>query len=299
MTFRPLLAAEVKEGDEHKLVFPLLASPKLDGIRVLVKEGVAYTRSMKPVRNKRVQKALGYILFDGLDGEVISGDPCHPECFSRSTSAVMAENCEHEFKFHVFDNYLESGEFHDRWLSLLPIVDRHPDVLQIVPHQRIFDLAQLDAYEKDTLDKGYEGVMLRSIDGPYKFGRSTLREGTLLKLKRGQVKNGDAIIIGFKERMHNENEATINELGLQERSSHKDGKKGRGDLGSLLVRDTDTGHEFAIGIGPGLNDQLRKEIWDNQESYLGRIVRYEWFAYGNYDLPRFPKFIAFRDKEDM
>lgn len=298
MTFRPLLAAEVKQGDEHKLVFPVLASPKLDGIRVLVRDGVARMRSLKPVPNKRIQEALGRLAFEGLDGEVISGDPCDKECFSRSTSAVRAEHSQAPFKFHVFDNFLHPSTFEDRWMSLLPIVDKYPELV-LVPHTRIFTLEELNEYEKRILDMNYEGVMLRSIDGPYKYGRSTFREGTLLKLKRGQVKNGDAEIIGFKERMHNENEATRNELGLQERSSHKDGKKGRNDLGSLLVRDTDTGHEFAVGIGPGLNDALRKEIWDNQENYLGKIIRYEWFAYGDYNLPRFPKFIAFRDPGDM
>ena len=120
-----------------------------------------------------------------------------------------------------------------------------------------------------------------------------------MKLKRGQLRNGDAEIVGFTERFSNQNEAKINELGYQKRSTSKDGLLPRGDLGSLQVRDIDTGFEFSIGTGVGLNDALRSEVWKNQEHYLGMVVRYEWFAYGNYDKPRFPKFICFRASEDL
>ena len=51
---RPLLATEVKNLKDLKL--PMLASVKLDGIYALIVDGVIYSRSFKPIKNKHVQK---------------------------------------------------------------------------------------------------------------------------------------------------------------------------------------------------------------------------------------------------
>ena len=51
---RPLLATEVKYLKDLKL--PMLASIKLDGIYALIVDGVIYSRSFKPIKNKHVQK---------------------------------------------------------------------------------------------------------------------------------------------------------------------------------------------------------------------------------------------------
>lgn len=301
--FRPLLAATADNDNFDKLVYPMLASPKLDGIRCIVMDGMLYSRTLKPIRNQYLQKALCWDNYNGLDGEIIVGDPCKAGVFRDTTSGVMAEYGNIEgWCYHVFDNYANRATgFECRYNSLLLDVNIQnvSTMVQVVKHKQINNAEELLAYEDECLTTGYEGVMLRSMKGPYKFGRSTFREGTLIKLKRGQLRNGDAEIIGFTERMHNENTAQIDALGLQKRSSEKSGMVPRGDLGSLRVRDVDTGFEFSIGTGVGLNDSLRAEVWQNQKDFLGKIVRYEWFAYGNYDKPRFPKFVCFRDKEDM
>ena len=54
---RPLLATEVKDLKDLKL--PMLASIKLDGIYALIVDGVIYSRSFKPIKNKHVQKLFG------------------------------------------------------------------------------------------------------------------------------------------------------------------------------------------------------------------------------------------------
>ena len=51
---------------------------------------------------------------------------------------------------------------------------------------------------------GFEGAMVRSLDGRYKNGRSTLREGLLLKVK--PWKDSEAEILEVYEMMRNENE---------------------------------------------------------------------------------------------
>ena len=141
---------------------------------------------------------------------------------------------------------------------------------------------------------GYEGVMLRKPDGKYKFGRSTAREFILMKLKR--FSDAEYKVIGFQERMHNANEATINELGHTERSAHMENMVPRGDLGALVLEMSD-GQIF--NCGTGFDDKSRKEIWQNRDKYVGRWAKIKSFLIGVKDLPRFPVFISFRDEDDM
>lgn len=304
-SFRPLLAAEASEEAHFaKLRYPLLASPKIDGIRVCILEGIAVTRSLKPVRNRYVQTLLGQISMSGMDGEVVAGDGLDPMTFRNTSTAVMSEHAQIPFTYWVFDdftsNYYSPGEFEQRLNGVTKRVEiEGQSFIKALPHTLIKDFNELQRYEEEVLKLGFEGAMLRDPKGKYKYNRSTLNEGILVKLKRGNVRNGDAEIIGFIERFENTNEAVTNLLGYTERSSHKENLVGRGDLGSFLVRDTSTGYEFKIGIGVGLDDNLRKAVWSNQSAYLGKVIRYEWFQYGGYDKPRFPKFVAFRDPDDM
>lgn len=134
---------------------------------------------------------------------------------------------------------------------------------------------------------------MRSLDGPYKHGRSTFKEGTLLKLVRKYVE--EAEIIGVEERMHNGNEAKKDALGRTERSVHKENLVGRGDLGAVIVKDLKTGVEFSVGTG--FNDEERTSLWS--QDLTGKIIKYEFRGFGDYDKPRFPVFKGFRDVNDM
>jgi DNA ligase-1 len=61
--FKPMLASP---ADMSKLRFPLWLSPKLDGIRALVINGVVMSRSLKPIPNQHVQSLFGHL--EGYDG---------------------------------------------------------------------------------------------------------------------------------------------------------------------------------------------------------------------------------------
>jgi DNA ligase-1 len=65
--------------------------------------------------------------------------------------------------------------------------------------------------------------------------------------------------------------------------------------GTLIVRNRD-GLEF--GIGSGLDDKTREELWNNKEKYIGKLVKYKYFPQGVKELPRHPVFLGFRDEED-
>src|SRR5690606_22412947 len=68
MTFRPMLAVEASIED---IRFPVLASPKLDGIRATMVDGKALTRSLKPIPNHHVRMWLEANCPNGWDGELM------------------------------------------------------------------------------------------------------------------------------------------------------------------------------------------------------------------------------------
>jgi DNA ligase-1 len=92
------------------------------------------------------------------------------------------------------------------------------------------------------------------------------------------------------------NVATINELGRTKRSSHKENKVGRGDLGALILRLPD-GTEFSCGTG--FSDVERELIWNNRDTYLGKLVSFDHFPIGVKDKPRHPSYKGLRDPIDL
>lgn len=107
--FKPMLAAAVE--DVSALTFPLIASPKLDGIRCIVRNGVAYSRSNKPIRNRYIQQCVSEYSSDleGLDGELIVGSPTACDVYRVTNSAVMSADGTPDFKFFVFDRINREG----------------------------------------------------------------------------------------------------------------------------------------------------------------------------------------------
>jgi DNA ligase-1 len=295
--FKPLLAATLETEDFDKIIYPVLGSPKLDGIRVLILDGIPVTRSLKPVRNKFVQSILADPDFEGLDGEILVGNPSDPMAFRATTSGVMAEEGESDFVFWVFDDVTDPHvPFEVRYEELKErVLGLNCPHIKLVEHTEIPDSEELGAFEALCLHQGYEGVMIRSLDGPYKYGRSTLKEGTLLKVK--QFREDEATIIGFVERMKNCNEQTRDLLGNAERSSHKENMMPEGTLGAFRVLCDLFHDEFTVGSG--LNDAERQKIWDNQAEYLGKTLKFKHMTYGGYDQPRFPIYKGIRDKEDI
>lgn len=291
---QPMLAVK---ADLKKQKYPVIVSPKLDGIRCVIKDGMALSRTMKPIPNEYVQDQLGKPELNGLDGELIIGEPNIDGVYKRSHSGVMTRAGEPDFYFHVFDRWnIPNIPFSERLQS---IADRileplHP-LLISVPHYIVKEEKTLLRLEEHFLDYGFEGLMLRHCDGPYKQGRSTLKEGWLLKLKR--YLDAEARIVGFEELMRNDNEAKIGNTGHQERSSHKENLTPMGTLGALLVEDCKTGIDFKIGTGFSEDD--RRRIWEHRENLLGHLVKYKYFPIGVDKRPRHPVFLGFRDKEDM
>lgn len=283
---KPLLASNAP--DLETLKYPMLASPKLDGIRCLVFGGRAVTRELKPVPNKHIQNLIGNSHLEGLDGELLVGDETAKKVFQNTSSGVMSREGTPEFTYSVFDSFLASGGYSERLKEIQKFKD-HPHI-QLVEHTLVNYKEELSLLEEKFVKEGYEGLMLRSIDGKYKHGRSTAKEGILLKVKR--FEDTEATILDFVEQLHNDNEATINALGHTERSSHKANMIGANTLGALIVRSDMFKETFQVGSG--FTAAQRKEIWDNKELYRFQTIKFKFQRAGILDLPRFPIFLGFR-----
>lgn len=294
--FKPLLAFTI--GDPKSLIYPVYASIKLDGIRAVVINGTVYSRSMKPIRSRVVQQLFGKPEFNGLDSEILYGPWNSADVFNQTTQAVMSFDLKPGFeasklKLAVFDYVDSDFGYDERFDSILNIVGKNPHPQIVVLEQKtILDEKELLAFEEKVLLEGYEGVMVRSMNGFYKQGRSTNREGILGKLKR--FVDAEAVVIGFEERQHNTNEAKINELGYAQRSQAKAGMTGTGTLGALKCRCD--GIEFSMGSG--FNDAQRTEIWHNRMAFMGKIARFKYQKIGMKDSYRMPIFMGWRDPDD-
>lgn len=282
--FRPLLAATIKDhSDLERLTYPMIASPKLDGIRCLIHPELGpVSRKLKPIPNWHIRTTLSQPALHGLDGEIISG-----ASFTETTSNVMSQDGKPDFTYFVFDDFTDpSKPYRERLASL---TSQHPNV-KVLDHwiaETISDVLEFEGY---SLACGYEGLMLRAPNGHYKFNRSTFNEQILLKLKN--FIDTEATVIGFEELERNNNEAKSNELGHTERSSSQSGKVKMNTLGSLVVTCPDFDIQFKIGSG--FDQATRLDIWNNRGSLLGSTVKFRYQDIGIKDRPRFPTFLGFR-----
>ena len=283
--FKPMLASP---AEDHLIQWPVLASPKLDGVRAIVRDGVVLSRALKPIPNKNVQKRFSHL--EHFDGELIVGASNDPDVLRATTSGVMRVDGDPEVSFHVFDHIAAVDE---PYLSRVERLWQSSDDVWIVDQTIIQNVVRLVEYEQTVLKQGFEGVMLRRPNAPYKFGRSTAREGYLLKVKR--FHDDEFEIVGFEEEMFNANEATISELGRTKRSSHKANKIPKGRLGALVLKYGDT----TFNCGTGFNDAERERIWAERKSYLGMLAKIKYFAHGIKDVPKLSSFLGIRDVRDM
>lgn len=279
--FKPMLAGEAVL---ETLRFPVLASAKLDGVRAIIRDNMVYSRSNKLIPNAYVQSQI--MKLNWLDGELIVGEPTSKTVYRDTVSHVMShDKTGYDLRFYAFDHVQGPNKPFMERFKLIPKQHR-------LDQHLVTDLNSLLALEEFMLEQGYEGLILRDPNAQYKYGRSTTREGALLKLKR--FVDAEAMVIGFEERMHNGNEATTNELGRTKRSSHAAGKTGRGDLGAIVVRFG----EVEFSIGTGFTDDERNTIWLNRDKYLGAFAKFKYFPVGVKDAPRHPVFLGWRDAID-
>ncbi len=315
---KPMLASDAVES---KIKFPCIAQPKIDGVRSLNQMGTVTGRSLKTHANLYTTQFFTSDLLIGLDGEMAADRDCCKEDLCRITSSALSTiEGEPFIQWWLFDYicdavrslpYLKRLEALDERVSYLtrlyPILGEH---LRVIPWVICNNLEEFLAWEQEWLDMGYEGAIVRDINGKHKKGRSTVKEGGLLRVKR--FVEEEALVLSLVEGETNLNEKQTNELGNSFRSSHKENKVPNGMVGSLscrILKDIMDPYNkgrvlFAKGqeitVSPGtMTHQERVMYFEKQSLIVGKIIKFKFFPKGIKDKPRFPNFQTIRGKADQ
>lgn len=279
--FKPMLSAVCT--DVNTLRYPVLASHKLDGIRAIVKDGKLLSRTLKPIPNLSIGQMLEDPLLEGLEGELILRPQYDGNnSFSKIQSIVMSKKDEansHQIQFLIFDDTTNpSMQFIDRYRSYRQKVLTYKErnygenalVVGAVRQDEIFSPEELEEYIKNTYDMGFEGVMIRDPYKSYKYGRSTLKEQGMVKIKKWF-----------------DSEAIVQEV-IDEQNHHQ-------QAGSLTVYDWRLNKTFHVGSG--LSEIDRQWFWINRDSKT--VIKYKYQELTDKGVPRFPIFLSIVDPETL
>jgi len=267
---------------------------KLDGVRVVTvirgNKVEMFSRNGKQFHNfGHIIDEIRAVLIDHpvpyplvLDGEVMSADfqdlmkQIHRKDGKQHTDAVL----------HLFDTVplgcFQNGSWDKPQSFRSEIthawVEEHKDRLEHVTALD-WETVDLDTPEgeqrfvelnKAAVDGGYEGVMIKSVDAPYKCKRSH----AWLKAKP------------FIE-------VTLEVVAVEEGTGRNEGR-----LGALVCAGTDDGKDIRVNVGSGFSDVNRSSFWAARNDVVGNLVEVRADAVtqnqdGTYSL-RFPRFKTFR-----
>lgn len=298
--FKPLLApgeTPFTYSDYfRKLQYPLLCSPKFDGIRCLTKSGYCMSRSFKMLPSRHVQNLFKN--YQNLDGELIAGHPTEDGVYNKTQSYVMSEDKVGDIKYYIFD-YIEPSVLGKPFYERLELAEKlvkqlnDPNVT-IVDHKLVENYDELIQYENGCLEQGFEGIMMRNPVATYKTGRATFRENIIFKLKR--FKDSEGMILDILPQMVNNNSLEKDELGYAKRSAKKEGLI-EGDIaGKIIIKFG----ELILDVAPGaFTHEERRILLKEKESYIGKYLKFKYFEYGVKDKPRFPAALGIRDIRDL
>jgi len=270
---------------------------KLDGVRVITiiqgNKVEMFSRNGKQFHNfGHIIAELEAVIKDYpvpyplvLDGEVMSSDfqdlmkQVHRKDGKQSTDAVL----------HLFDT-IPLGCFHngvwDKPQSFRSEITKHwvEDHKAVLEHVTALDWETVDLdtpegearfveLNKQAVEGGYEGVMIKDINAPYECKRTH----AWLKAKP------------FIE-------VTLEVKDVEEGTGRNEGR-----LGALVCRGEDDGRMVEVNCGSGFSDANRDDFWNSRSSLIGQLVEVRADAItqnqdGTYSL-RFPRFKTFRGFE--
>ena len=308
--FKVMLAPN-QQPDLNDLNYPLFASTKLDGIRCLFIKGEMLSRSLKQIQCKQLREKLEPLRKYSeennviLDGEIYG----HGMTFQEITHFVMTKDLEEsktvkknggvtaipeELKFYCFDCVKDDNfdePFSTRIKRISFIRDMFSDIFFEVGQNLIHSQEEINYQFENVIEQGYEGLILKSLDGRYKCGRGTLNEGLIFKVK--PFLDFDAEVIGLVQstEVNTDAEKKTNEMGRSVTSKKQNDRHviDKASCFKVLYE----GKEVKVVIA--LPDEDKKYIWNNPEEFIGRMIQYKGMMVGAKDLPRHPTFQRYRD----
>jgi DNA ligase 1 len=280
---------------EKKIAGVKLLEPKLDGVRCLTvvnysaRTVVQYTRNGKVLENfSHITDSLLTHIDDlgrsyVLDGEVISSSfqdlmkQVHRKDDVKASDArLMLFDIIPLSEFQAGKSTLGQRRRTNLLKSFKPTFDKCGNI-EVVPQTEVnldemVGEVQFKQFNKDAIEQGFEGILVKDPNAPYECKRSV----SWLKIK--PVLTVDLTIVAVEEGTG----------------------KNEGKLGALICEGTDQGKFIRVNVGSGLTDEQRDEIWKDRESVIGQIVEVKadcitqnQDAEDTYSL-RFPRFERFR-----
>ena len=301
--------------DVKDMVYPMIASYKLDGIRAIFKDGEMYSRSLKLIPNKQLNERFQYLKdFTKkypiiLDGELYS----HQLTFQEIQHYVRTDDFTSErsqkkygkiqkvpehLKFYCFDMLKGINGENIPYETRLSHLKFHKDDLGtnvvVVKTKTINKADEASAFFHQALDDGYEGLILRNSKSKYKFGRVTAKSGDGYKLKPFVTIDAKIKEVVERTKAREGSEKKINELGRSVTSKKKADRIPCGIAAGFVVEYE--GNELQATLTG--NEAFRTEIWNNRKKYIGKYIEYRAMMIGAKDVPRHPTFIRFRQDKD-
>jgi DNA ligase 1 len=288
---RPTLAASI--DDESQILQALrdfgslYMSEKFDGIRGITSSGQVWSREAKPIRNRHLQKIFKG-LPEGLDGEIvfrIDNEPIHPP-LELINSVVTSYDMQWPRRwtpmFYAFDVQDVDLPYYKRydWIFGLSTLEH----LHIVKQTKVFTMREIIPEFNKVVNRGGEGIILRNPKAKYKQGRSTLRDGVLMRFKR--VRHGRATITGFTNLEKHIGVQDRNAFGLAKRDAKKSNMQQQAEIGALLGKHVTYGD---IKVGSGFTAKQRKEYFDVRN--IGREFIFAYRDLTHKGVPRNPTFV--------
>lgn len=237
---------------------------KLDGIRVQVhRDGDdvrIYTRTLDEITDRLPELTSAARELRGerfiLDGEVISFDADgRPRSFQETAGRVgsRVDVATAAAEVPVSPVFFDALSVDDHDLLDLPFVERHAELARLVPEpMRVRrnlvsgpeDIGAAEAFLAETLERGHEGVVVKSLDAPYSAGR---RGASWLKVK--PVHTLDLVVLAA-EWGHGRRTGKLSNLHLGARTADGDfamlGKTFKGMTDAMLSWQTERLQELAV-----------------------------------------------------
>lgn len=267
----PMLAKRFDEQGD-KITYPAFVQPKFDGHRCIAMvdgKGMCtlWSRTRKPITGlPHIIKAIEELKLKSinLDGELYNHDYKHK--FEELTSFIRNPKPKegHEVvEYHVYDVADNDREYHRR-NDLLNIYLPNKSPLVRVKTVLVHDEDELMVEFEGFIKKGYEGAMVRNMNGKYVNKRSL----DLQKIKEFQDAEFEIV----------------------------DVEEGRGKLAgkAIFICINKLGTKFKAKL-KGDQDELAK-YWKNPSLVIGRLLTVQFQGMtGKNGVPRFPVGLRFRE----
>jgi DNA ligase-1 len=280
---------------EKKITGKKLLEPKLDGVRVITIINAENKTATMYSRNGKLLENFGHIttaleanieLFERslvLDGEMVSSSFQALMKQVHRKSDVQSEDA----RLMLFD-ILPLSEFQKgksvlgqkRRSNLLRSMKATFDKvgsIDLIPQLEVdLDTAvgelQFKQYNKDAIEAGFEGIMIKDVDAEYVCKRhvSWLKQKPFI-------------------------EVSLTVVAVEEGTGKNEGR-----MGAIICKGEDDGKKIEVNVGSGFTDDQRTDFWNSREDILGQVVEVRADAatrsQDSEDVwsLRFPRFLRFR-----